>query len=261
MILGFIGLGNMATSIIGGLSLQIFSEVYGYDPSEDAQQKAKKFKVKILENNSVVVKKSDIIIFAVKPQYLKKIIDELGNIDFTGKIVVSIVAGAKVSAFDKLKGAKVIRTMPNTPALIRKGITAILKNPDMSDVENSKIEAIFSGIGKFVWIDEESKIDAVTALSGSGPAYFFSFLEGLIMAGVKVGLPYNLAYELAVETGIGSLVMMRDTKENPAELRNKVSSPAGTTIYALSVLEKRGFKGDIIDAVFEAYKRSIELGK
>ena len=261
MILGFIGLGNMASSIISGLSLTAFSNVYAYDPAESSEEKAKNYKVDLLDKNKSVVLKSDIIVIAVKPQYLNIVIDEIKSIDFTGKIIVSIIAGVKVDAFKELKGAKVVRTMPNTPALIRRGITAILKNPSLTDDENAKIESIFSGIGKFLRVDIEEKMDAITALSGSGPAYFYTFIEGLIMAGVKAGLPYDLSYELAVETGIGSLVMMRETKENPAELRNKVSSPAGTTIYALSLLEKRGFKGDLIDAVFEAYKRSVELGK
>ncbi len=259
MKIGFIGFGNMATAIIGGLDRKEFPEVYAHDPANPVE-KAKKLNVTLLKDNKSVVEKADVVVFAVKPQILDKVLSELESVDFKGKLTISIVAGAPLEKFSSLKNTRTIRTMPNTPALVRKGVTVLLKTEKLSDEDIETAEKIFSSIGEYHWITDEKLMDAVTALSGSGPAYFFTFIEALAMAGVRVGLPYDLSLKLAMATGEGSLALLRETPE-PAKLRNMVSSPGGTTITALEVLERSGFRGITMEAVRKAYEKSRELGK
>ncbi len=258
MKIGFIGFGNMATAIAGGLDRDFFKELYAHDPA-DVKGKAQSLKVTLLQTNADVIEKSDAIIFAVKPQVIDRVLEEVKDVDFKNKIAISIAAGVPVKKFSILRNAKIVRTMPNTPALVRKGVTVILENPSLTEDDKNVIEKIFSSIGEFHWIKEEKLMDSVTALSGSGPAYFFTFVEALMMAGIRTGLPADLALKLAVSTGEGSMALLRNTPE-PAKLRNMVSSPAGTTIAALEVLERSGFRGIVMEAVRAAYERSIELG-
>ena len=256
---GFIGFGNMATAIISGLDRGKIEKVYAHDPA-DVAEKAEKLQVTLLESNKEVIEKADFILFAVKPQILGRVLEELKDVDFQNKTVISIVAGAKKERFSILKNAHVIRTMPNTPALVKKGVTVLLNSPDLTGKDREIAEIVFSSIGEFYWIDDEKLMDAVTALSGSGPAYFFTFIEALTMAGVRIGLPRDIAFKLAVATGEGSMAMLRENP-NPALLRDMVSSPGGTTITALEVLERSGFRGITMEAVRKAFEKSIELGK
>ncbi len=259
MKIGFIGFGNMAKAIISGLDRGFFLEIFSFDPAAD-RGKAEELGVAILKNNIEVIEASDIIVVAVKPQVLDTVIDEIKDTDFKNKILISIVAGKPTSTYSPLKNVKIVRTMPNTPALVKKGVTMILDNPALSKEDRKSVENIFRSVGEFYWINNEKLMDAVTALSGSGPAYFFTFIEALMMAGVRVGLPRDLALKLAIGTGEGSLALLRE-KMSPAELRDMVSSPGGTTIAALEVFERSGLRGIIIEGVRKAYERSIELGK
>lgn len=200
------------------------------------------------------------VLLAVKPQDARGALDEVaGSLGPAG--LVSIVAGMRTGAIEDAlgKNASVVRAMPNTPARVGKGVTALSSGKDASDATRELADAVFSAVGPVVWLDE-SKLDAVTALSGSGPAYVFLVAEALVDAGVALGLPRDVAETLAYATLEGSAKMLRETGEVPAVLRAQVTSPGGTTAAALAVLEARAVRAAFGDALKAARDRSVELG-
>lgn len=265
----FIGSGNMGSAIIGGiLKKKVFSveNVFIFEINKGTKDKViKKFKVNELPDINDSIKEFDVIVISVKPQVFKNFINDnrmslLPNLINKNQLIVSIMAGITIENIQRFfKDSPVIRVMPNTPALIGKGMTVISpsERADGKDVELAK--NIFSSVGEIEVLDEKY-MDAVTALSGSGPAYVFTFIESLVQGGVLCGLSKEVSIKLVKETIYGSVLMVEESK-NIEELRHNVTSPAGTTIEALTVLEKNNFRYALIEAVRAAKKRSEELGK
>jgi pyrroline-5-carboxylate reductase len=205
----------------------------------------------------------DIVILAIKPQIMETMLRASRDLVGDNHLLITIAAGLPLSFYSDCLGSesrRIVRVMPNTPALVLEGASAISGNGNATTTDLEKTKAIFNAVGKALVIDE-TYLDAVTGLSGSGPAYVFTFVEALIDAGIKCGLPRAVAETLTLQTVIGSVRLLQESGEHPAALRAKVTSPGGTTISALHLLEKAGFTGIVMDAVEAAAKRSMELGK
>jgi pyrroline-5-carboxylate reductase len=202
------------------------------------------------------------VILAVKPQDVEALLAEMRPSITDEHVVVSVVAGIPTDRIEAALGADVavVRCMPNTPALVAEGITAISAGTHASAADLDIAEALLAPVGRVVRVPE-TQLDAVTAISGSGPAYFFFLVEAMIEAGILLGLPRNLAAELVVQTAVGSAVMLRDSGEHPVQLREAVTSPGGTTIAAIRELEVHGVRAAVIAAIEAACNRSVELGR
>ncbi len=264
--IGFVGGGQMAEALIKGIiqaELADAERIYVVDPVESRRDFLnEKYGVNVSSRNDAVLQ-AEVVILAVKPQIMGPVLAEIrGKVD-NGHLFISIAAGITLSFLEKgLHGtdSRVIRVMPNTPALVMAGASGLSSGKDVTDNDMRLAKYIFDAIGQSV-VMAESYLDAVTGLSGSGPAYVFSFIEALIDAGLKVGLARNDAETLALQTVYGSVKLAMEKKEHPAALRAMVTSPGGTTIAGLHKLEKAGFQGIIMDAVEAATIRSRELGK
>jgi len=263
--IGVIGCGNMGEAIVRGIvksqkikSTQII--VSDIDPDK-IETIVEKYNVAGTTSNRRVVENSDIIFLSVKPKDLEKTVLPVKDAFKAKKIVISVLAGIKISKIKNLiPEPTIVRIMPNTPALIGEGAVGISFGEDIHPSKKEELMDILKSLGTVVEVDE-TLMDAVTGLSGSGPAYVFMFIEALIQGGIKEGLSYNQAKELAVQTVLGSAKLMKDTGEHPSILRDKVSSPGGTTIHAIHKLEEKGLKDAVITAVSEAAKKSRELSK
>lgn len=263
--IGFIGGGNMAEAIVKGL-------LAGGIPSADitlSEPVAKRreylhatYGVQTVDDNGSAVKPADIVILAIKPQISGAALRALPEDSCTGKLFISIMAGVPTQTIENslANGARVIRVMPNTPALVLQAASAIAPGSRATADDMSLALEIFNLLGTACTV-EEKLLDAVTGLSGSGPAYVFTFIEALSDAGVKNGLPRDKATMLAAQTVLGSAKMVIDTAEHTGILRDRVTSPGGTTIAGLHALEQAAFRGAIMNAVDVATKRSEELGK
>ncbi len=256
--MGIVGFGRMGEAIARGLKT-LGVELCTCDPSEERREVARALDIAVEETCSQVASRSETLFLAVKPQVFPQVAKELeGRVNHC--IVVSVMAGIGTGRLKKdLSIDRVVRVMPNTPALIGEGAIAYCTSGSFSEEEIEGLERMLSVLGRVVPVPE-AYMDAVTGLSGSGPAYLFLFLEALEDAGVRVGLPRDVARALAVQTVKGSVLLLERTSQPPRELINAVTSPGGTTIAALHALEKGGFKGLIMDAVLRATERSKELG-
>ena len=221
----------------------------------------KTYGVKAVPDTPLVIRSSRAVILAVKPQNIDKALSTLAPIWSPEKILISIAAGVPMSYLGGFfsKTPKIIRVMPNTPALVLSGISALSKNAVADEKDLDLAESLFKAIGETVRV-EENQLDAVTGLSGSGPAYVFHILEGLTEGGVKMGLARSIAQKLAIQTVWGASQMARKMDWPLSQLKEMVTSPGGTTIHGLHVLEKAGLHGTLMDAVEAATKRSKELG-
>jgi len=261
---GFIGGGNMAEAIIKGL-LAGGMPSSGITVAEPVEKRRsflqESYGVTVTMDNSEAVAAGSVIVMAVKPQVCVHILEGIAQEDFEEKLVVSIMAGVKTETIETVlnKPVRVVRVMPNTPALVLEAAAAISPGSFASADDVSLTCAIFDLLGKTCQV-EEKLLDAVTGLSGSGPAYVYTFIESLSDAGVKNGLPRDVATMLAAQTVYGSAKMVLETCEHPAVLRGKVTSPGGTTIAGLHVLEQAGFRGTVMTSVDVATQRSKELG-
>jgi pyrroline-5-carboxylate reductase len=258
----FIGAGKMASAIAGGMVKNGFSadSISAYDVNSSAVENFTSTTgvTASTEQPEQMVIQADIVIIAVKPQVLKT---ALTSLPLKEKTVISIAAGVTVATLAKISGSsKIIRVMPNTPALVGQGASAWCASADITETDADAVELILSAVGKVCRVDEKM-MDAVTGLSGSGPAYVFDFIQALADGGVKAGLPRDTALMLAGQTVAGAAAMMIESGEHPAILRDMVTSPGGTTAAALAVLERSAFKGIVSDAVNRAAARSAELGK
>ena len=268
--LGFIGGGNMAEALIKGLVSTAFFGSKNIFVSEPSKSKCvslqRKYKVKVIEDNRELGKKCDIIILAVKPQILKEVLCDIRSVVGSDKLLISVAAGIPISIIesalrgDSKKKFSVVRTMPNTPSLVQEGVTAIASSKHVSKADLKIAHNIFEAVGLTVNV-EENQIDAVTGLSGSGPAYIFMLIESLSDAGVKMGLSREIANTLTIQTVLGSAILARESGKHPGELKDMVTSPAGTTITGLHALEKGGLRTTLINAVEDATLRSRELGE
>ncbi len=265
--IGFVGGGQMAEALIRGV---IASGLYHSDnilvsePNDFRREHLEKtYAVHTSADNHELFRRCRIVILAVKPQTMKALLEECRERVGEQHILVTVAAGLPISFYQKTvgrEGLKVIRAMPNTPALVLEGATALSRNGHVSEEELLEAEEIFLAVGEVVLLDEVH-LDAVTGLSGSGPAYVFSFVEALIDAGVKSGLTRAVSEKLTLQTVSGSVKLLKESGEHPAALRGKVTSPGGTAITALHVLEKAGFHGMIMDIVESAVVRSRQLGQ
>jgi pyrroline-5-carboxylate reductase len=259
--IGFIGGGNMAEAMIKGIVKSGMKDIMVSEPREDrCSYLEKTYSVKTTSDNKEVVKSCNIIILAVKPQNMDDVTAEINKVITEEKIIVSIAAGITLSYLtSRLKTSKIIRVMPNTPALVQEGMSVLTLCECIHDREMGLIRSIFMSIGK-VLVLPEKYMDAVTALSGSGPAFIALFVEKMIEAGEKVGLSKDNATELAIQTLIGTAKLL-ETGMPPGKLREMVTSPGGTTAAGLKVFEEKGFQ-DTVDAVIKAAaNRSKELGR
>ena len=263
--IGFIGGGNMAEAIIKGLlagGLPAASILVAEPDASRRTYLSGTYGVATFDENQDMVQRADIVVLAIKPQVAASVLTGLEPVISPDALIISIMAGISTDFIEKtlVTGVRVVRVMPNTPALIQAAASAICpgRKATREDLEISR--EIFSLVGSVAAVPEKL-MDAVTGLSGSGPAYVFAFIEALADAGVKNGLPRDIAAQLAVQTVVGAARMAAETGEHPALLREKVTSPGGTTIAALHTLEKGGFRGLIMDAVDSACRRSKELAE
>ncbi len=265
--IAFLGGGNMARSLIGGLLKQgMAPERLQVSEPNSALREAllQDFGVRALASNGDAVQGADIWVLCVKPQVAIGVLEELAPVAAQGHpLLISIAAGLTVERLSAALGghARVVRTMPNTPALIGAGITGLCVNAQLSGAERGAVERLMGAAGATVWIEEESLMDAVTAVSGSGPAYFFILIEALTAAGVAQGLPPEAARKLATHTAFGASRMALESSEDAAILRQRVTSPGGTTAAAIATFETGGFADLVADAVAAATARGRELAK
>ena len=256
--IGFIGGGNMAEALIKGIVAK--QDIIVSEPRDDRRDYLEKtYHVKTTPDNKEVVKHCTIIILAVKPQNMDEVTAEISDMT-SDKIIVSIAAGIPLSYLSsRLKTSKIIRVMPNTPALIQEGMSVMSMCECIHDKEISIIKDIFMSVGLLLMLPEKY-MNAVTALSGSGPAFFAYFVEALIEGGVKMGLDKADAQTLAIQTMLGTARLL-DTGMAPAKLREMVTSPGGTTAAGLKVSQERGFKDVVIATLEAATNRAKELGR
>jgi pyrroline-5-carboxylate reductase len=255
----------MAEALIRGL-LRGHAEaknILASGPRDDRMAElAARYAISTSTDNGSLVERSEIVVLAVKPQIMRKVLDEVADKVRPEALVISIAAGIPIAAIEQRlrPGTRVVRTMPNTPALVDAGATAISAGGHATAADLADAKRIFDAVGITVTLDEY-QLDAVTGLSGSGPAYIFLILEALSDAGVKVGLSRRTATLLAAQTLLGSAKLLLETNEHPGRLKDMVTSPGGTAITGLHVLEHGGLRTTLMDAVEAATKRSHELGQ
>jgi len=264
--IGFIGAGNMAGAIIDGMLASGFpaDRIWICDRNEDKRLAFDHKGLHATTDNATLIRACDIVVLAVKPQVLKSVIEPLAS-EFQARkpLVVSVAAGVTAESIDRWigDGFAIVRTMPNTPALVMTGSTGLYANAKVGEGEMTAVENIFSGIGTAVWVDREDDLHAVTAASGSAPAYFFRFMEAMQKAAESQGLDAATASALIAQTALGAAKMVQETGESPAELRRKVCSPKGTTEQAIMSFERDDIDAVVARAMEACHHRSIELSK
>lgn len=262
MKIGFIGLGNMATAIIGGIlskNLVASQDILGSDGFEEVVLKAEKlFGITTVKDNCSVAQQSDILFVAVKPQVYAIVLEEIKSSIKKDTIVISIAPGKTIAWLEEKLGGpmKIVRCMPNTPALVGEGCTGVCFHNLINDEEKKKVLEILESFGKGIVVAEHL-MDTVVGISGSSPAYVFLFIEAMADAAVLDGMPRKQAYEFAAQAVLGSAKMVLETGRHPGDLKDMVCSPGGTTIEAVCVLEERGFRS----AVIEAQRACVEKSK
>ncbi len=264
--IAIIGPGVMAEAIIGGLlrdGLASPDRICASGPRlERVQELQARYGIRPYTNNADAAGGADVVILSVKPQRLQAVLDGLKDKIRPDALVLSIVAGASIDILGAgLNHTVIVRAMPNTPAQIGEGITVWTASESVSDAQVELARQILGALGQEVHVEEESYLDMATALSGTGPAYIFLFLEAMIDAGVHLGFPRRISEQLVTQTMRGSVDYFISKSAHPANLRNEVTSPGGTSAAALYYLEKAGFRTAISRAVWAAYERSQELGK
>ena len=264
--IAFLGAGNMAEALVKGLlraSVATPAEILCTDRLLDRlAELAKRYGVRTSPDNRAAAAEAAIVVLSVKPQVMNKLLAEISPSLDGSKLVVSIAAGVPLAAVERRvgHGVRLIRTMPNTPALVGAGATAISPGEHATEADLAQARALFDAVGRTVIVDEPL-LDAVTGLSGSGPAYVFLVIEALADAGVKMGLDRRTAQDLAAQTVLGSAQLLIETGEHPGRLKDQVTSPGGTAIAGLHTLEAGGLRTTLMNAVEAATKRSHELGR
>jgi pyrroline-5-carboxylate reductase len=264
--IGFIGGGNMAGALVRGLlgaGLARPDQIAVSEPQrERREQLGRELGIAVHADNRAVAADAELVVIAVKPQVLGGVLGELHGVPETGsKLWLSVVAGATTGRLEigLGGGARVVRSMPNTPALVGAGATAIARGAHATDADVETARTLFGSVGRTTVVDE-NLLDAITGLSGSGPAYVLLVIEALSDGGVRAGLPRAIATEFAAQTVLGTAKLLMETQEHPAALKDAVTSPGGTTIAGLEELERHGVRGALIAAVQAATRRSRELG-
>lgn len=263
--LAFIGAGNMARSIIGGLVAQGYpaEAIAASDPNETALKAlADDFGI-VTGDNHGVARAAEVVILAVKPQVMKSVAQDLRPALTHKPLMLSIAAGIDCASLANWlgEGQAIVRCMPNTPALVRAGASGLYANEHADQAQKAAAHVIMSAVGEALWLDDEAHLDAVTAVSGSGPAYFFMVMEAMIDAGVDLGLDRDTATTLTLQTALGAAQLARASDVAPAELRRRVMSPGGTTEAAIRVFEERALRDTFGSAMTACAERSTELAR
>ncbi|RKG36590.1 pyrroline-5-carboxylate reductase [Acinetobacter rongchengensis] len=259
----FIGGGNMAQALIGGLISRGLpaTRITVSDPVESVRQLLLEKDVHVTDDNAAAIKHADIVVLAVKPQVLGTVLKPLHGL-FDGKLIISIVAGAEIKTISALTGNdRVVRVMPNTPALVQTGAHGIFAYDAVETKDRELATQVLAATGLTIWVSSEAQVDAVTAVSGSGPAYFFYMMESMIRAGKNMGLDEKVATALTLQTALGAAQMAITSSNSPSELRKNVTSPNGTTQAALEVFDRAQISQNIQTALAAAQKRSQELAQ
>jgi pyrroline-5-carboxylate reductase len=264
--IAFVGAGNMGEALIRGILVAKLvppERLWVADRREERRTfLAERYGIVVTADNSEAVTKAQVVMLGVKPQIIGRVLDEVRHAVDPKALVISIAAGVSIAAIEERlqTGARVVRTMPNVPATVGEGATAISAGSHATDEDVAIAKEVFSSVG-LALVLEESQLDAVTGLSGSGPAYVFMFVEALSDAGVKVGLSRWDAHALACQTVLGAAKLLIETQEHPGRLKDTVCSPGGTAIAAVHTLEQGGLRTTLINAVEVAARRSAELGQ
>ncbi len=265
--IAFIGSGNMAAALIGGLISDgtPVERILATDPDPARRETlATQSGIHTLEDNAEAVTRAEVVVLAVKPQILGEVARELAEpIQQHRPLVISIAAGIRSDTLQRWLGGEValVRSMPNTPAMLQTGATALFATPAVNATQREQAESVMRAVGLVQWVDDESLMDAVTALSGSGPAYFFLFMEAMEHAAERLGLPADTARLLTLQTALGAARMAIESSEDPAELRRRVTSPGGTTEQAIERFEAEDLEGIVLRALTAARDRSVELSR
>ncbi len=276
--LSFIGCGVMAEAIIAGLlkkNLVKPHQIVGSHPRKERRKELHgKYGIGLFESNREAValspssenkgqeNSSSIVILTVKPQRLAAILGELRDVVQQDQLVISIVAGASIETIaDDLQHRPIVRAMPNTPAQIGEGMTVWTATPEVNEAQHAQIHTIFGALGREMLVEEERMIDMATALSATGPTYIFLVMEALTDAGVHMGFSRHVAQELVLQTMLGSVLFARESHKHPAELRNMVTSPGGTSAEAIYQMEKGSLRTVLSKAVWAAFQRATALGR
>jgi pyrroline-5-carboxylate reductase len=269
--LAFIGCGVMAESIVAGLlrkNLVQPEQIVATHPRENRRRElAEKYSIEVFEDNAEAVRQirvyeNSIVALCVKPQRLKAVLEELKETVLASQIVLSIIAGARIETISEaLNNKKIVRTMPNTPSQIGAGITAWTCDENVGETERAQIKALLTALGKELYVETENMIDMATSLSATGPTYIFMVMEALTDAGVHLGFSREMSKELVQETMLGAVKFAIESHKHPAELRNMVTSPGGTSADAIYQMEKGGLRTVLSKAVYAAYQRAVALGQ
>ncbi|HBX56448.1 pyrroline-5-carboxylate reductase [Pseudomonas sp. UBA2684] len=272
--IAFIGAGNMAASLIGGLRAQGVAASAIRASDRGAEQRAKiaaEYAIDTFASNAEAIQGADVIVLAVKPQAMKDMCLDLAAHVHAGQLIVSIAAGISCASLERWLAPQssaarpnvcaIVRCMPNTPALLRQGVSGLYANAHVSSEQRQQAEQLLSAVGLALWLDQEQLLDAVTAVSGSGPAYFFLMIEAMTAAGEKLGLPRATAAQLTLHTALGAARMAVASDVDASELRRRVTSPAGTTEAAINTFQAGGFAALVEQALNAAAHRSAELAE
>ncbi|RBW51285.1 pyrroline-5-carboxylate reductase [Marinobacter sp. F3R11] len=265
--ISFIGAGNMASAIIGGMLDNEFkaANIWASAPDDGHLQSIRKrFGISVTTDNRYCAQQADMVVLAVKPQVMADVCRDIAPIaQNTRPLMVSIAAGLGTDTLDEWLGGglPIVRVMPNTPSLVGKGAAGLFSNESVSSAQKEMVQSVFEGIGMAVWVEDEALLHGVTALSGSGPAYFFLMLEALETAATETGIDPETARQLAIQTMAGAAEMAARSEHDPAQLKKNVMSPGGTTERAVNTFEEGGLRDLVKKAYNAAYKRSEEMAK
>ncbi len=268
--LAFIGCGVMAESMIAGLlrmELVAPEQIFASHPRKERRTELeKKYKIQTVKDNADAVKdvgnNKAIVALCVKPQRVKAVLAELKNVVQPEQLVISIIAGATIETLSEtLDNQLIVRTMPNTPSQIGKGMTVWTCTNEVDENHRSQVKELLTALGKEIFVETENMIDMATSLSATGPTYIFTFMEAMTDAGVHLGFSRHVSQELVQQTILGSVLFAMESGKHPAELRNMVTSPGGTSAEAIYQMEKGGLRTVLSKAVYAAYKRAVELGR
>ena len=262
--IAFIGGGNMASCIIGGMIANGFSaqDIIVSEPGEQSRLRLEDtYGLTTLTDNQAAAKQADLIVLAVKPQIMRSVAIDLAPALGANSVVVSIAAGIPLGALQTWLGANtaIVRAMPNTPAMLLEGATGLFANQHVDPTKRDLVTTIFQAIGYACWVETEAQIDAVIAVSGSGPAYFFRIIEIMQKVGQELGLPEQIARELSLQTALGSARMATESGTGAGQLREQVTSPGGTTQAALNTFEQLGLEATFREAMRSALNRAEEM--
>lgn len=264
--IAFIGAGNMAKAIIGGLLAEGYSRdhIIAAGPRLETLEKVQQeFHIEITTDNSAAAKKADVVVLAVKPQVLKDVCLALRDSLAHKPLIISVAAGITTESLANWlgEGQAIVRCMPNTPAQMRAGASGLFANAQVSEEQKSLANAMLGAVGVVQWLDDEQLINSVTAVSGSGPAYFFLFMEAMIDAGEKLGLSRDCATELTLQTALGAAMLAKASDCDVAELRRRVTSPKGTTEQAILSFERDQLRTSVLNAMAACSNRAVELSE